>query len=58
MQAELKQQRDDLIKQTTKLKADLGVQTARAQSLQQQLDDLRRQQQRRRLSIQSSDTQP
>ena len=58
MQAELKQQRDDLIKQTTKLKADLSVQTARAQSLQQQLEDLRRQQQRRRLSIQSSDTQP
>ncbi len=58
MQAELKQQRDDLIKQAAKLKADLSVQTVRAQSLQQQLDDLRRQQQRRRLSIQSSDTQP
>lgn len=57
MQTELKQQRDDLSKQTAKLKADLGVQTLRAQSLQQQLDDLRRQQQRRRLTIQTGDPQ-
>ena len=57
-QAEIRQQRDDLAKQTAKLKADLTAQTARAQSLQQQLDDLRRQQQRRRLSIQSADPLP
>ena len=57
-QTELRQQRDDLVKQTAKLKADLTAQTARAQSLQQQLDDLRRQQQRRRLSIQSADPLP
>ncbi|HEY1241480.1 MAG TPA: hypothetical protein VGF16_13035 [Bryobacteraceae bacterium] len=57
-QTELRQQRDDLAKQTAKLKADLAAQTARAQSVQQQLDDLRRQQQRRRLNIQSSDPQP
>ena len=58
MQAELRQQRDDLAKQTAKLKADLSAQTARAQWLQQQLEELRRQQQRRRLSIQSSDPLP
>lgn len=57
-QTELRQQRDDLAKQTAKLKADVAAQTARAQSIQQQLDDLRRQQQRRRLSIQSSDPLP
>jgi proteasome lid subunit RPN8/RPN11 len=57
-QSDLRQQRDDLAKQAAKLKADLSVQTLRAQSLQQQLDDLRRQQQRRRLSIQSSDPLP
>ena len=57
-QAELRQQRDDLLKQTAKLKLDLTAQTAHAQALQQQVDDLRRQQQRRRLSIQSSDPLP
>jgi len=57
-QAELRQQRDDLAKQTAKLKADVAAQTARAQSIQQQLDDLRRQQQRRRLTIQSADPLP
>ena len=57
-QTELRQQRDDLAKQTAKLKADVAAQTARAQSIQQQLEDLRRQQQRRRLSIQSSDPLP
>lgn len=57
-QTELRQQRDDLAKQAAKLKADVAAQTARAQSVQQQLDDLRRQQQRRRLSIQSSDPLP
>lgn len=57
-EAELQQQRDTLAKQAAKLKADLGTQTARAQSLQQQVEDLRRQLQRRRLSIQSSDPLP
>ncbi len=57
-QTELRQQRDDLAKQAAKLKADLSAQTARAQTLQQQVDDLRRQLQRRRLSIQSSDPLP
>jgi proteasome lid subunit RPN8/RPN11 len=57
-QAELRQQRDDLIKQTARLKTDLTAQTARAQALQQQVDDLRKQQQRRRLSVQSGDPQP
>ncbi|HLK48746.1 MAG TPA: Mov34/MPN/PAD-1 family protein [Bryobacteraceae bacterium] len=57
-QAEIRQQRDDLLKQSAKLKADLTAQTVRAQSLQQQLDELRRQQQRKRLSIQSSDPLP
>lgn len=57
-QAELRQQRDDLLKQAAKLKTDLTAQTARAQALQQQVDDLRRQQQRRRLSVQSSDPLP
>lgn len=57
-QTELRQQRDDLLKQAAKLKADLIAQTVRAQTLQQQIDDLRRQQQRRRLSVQSSDPLP
>jgi DNA repair exonuclease SbcCD ATPase subunit len=57
-QSELRQQRDDLLKQTAKLKADLTTQTAHAQALQQQVEDLRRQQQKKRLSIQSSDPLP
>ena len=57
-EADLRQQHDDLVKQNAKLKTDLGAQTARAQSLQQQLEDLRKQFQRRRLSIQSSDSLP
>jgi proteasome lid subunit RPN8/RPN11 len=54
-QADLRQQRDDLVRLNNKLKADLTTQTARTQTVQQQLDDLRRQQQRRRLSVQSTD---
>ena len=57
-QAELRQERDDLAKQTAKLKADLGAQTTRAQSLQQQLEEVRRQFQRRRLSAQNADPLP
>ena len=57
-QAELRQNRDELAAQAAKLKADLSAQTARAISLQQQLEDLSRQQQRRRLSVQNADPLP
>ena len=40
--------------EVAKLKADLGVQTAHAKQLQQQVDDLRKQQQKKRLSVQSN----
>ena len=53
-QGDLRKQRDELTKQMAKLKADLGVQTAHAKQLQQQVDDLRKQQQKKRLSVQSN----
>ncbi len=53
-QNELRRERDDLAKQTAKLKADLNAQIAHAKQLQQQVDDLRKQQQKKRMSVQNN----
>ncbi|PWU09880.1 MAG: hypothetical protein C5B51_05485 [Terriglobia bacterium] len=52
--AELRNQKDELTKQTAKLRTELAAQTARSRGLQQQFDQLRQQQQRRRLANQTA----
>jgi hypothetical protein len=53
-ESDLRKEREDLSKQMVKLKADLGTQTAHAKQLQQQVDDLIKQQQKKRLRAQSN----
>jgi hypothetical protein len=56
--ADLQKQKEELAKQAAKLKTVLAAETARAKNLQQQLEQLRVQQQRKRLTNQSSEPLP
>jgi hypothetical protein len=52
--ADLQKQKEELAKQAARLKTVLAAETARAKNLQQQLEQLRVQQQRKRLANQNS----
>ncbi len=54
LNADLQKQKEEIVKQAARLKTVLAAETARAKSLQQQLEQLRLQQQRKRLANQSS----
>jgi hypothetical protein len=56
--ADLQKQKEELAKQAAKLKTILAAETARAKNLQQQLEQLRVQQQRKRLANQNSEPLP
>ena len=56
--ADLQKQKEELVKQAAKLKTVLAAETARAKNLQQQLEQLRVQQQRKRLANQNSEPLP